>query len=523
MKDRNLDNIDKLAKDAFDNFEVPFEPMDWAAFQHQLKAENSIDVVAKEALHDYEVDIPNNSWDEFEQLLGNQRYQQRYIWWLKAAEASAIVALLLCIVQWVPCSSDTDINIVRDQAGIRPNTTVVTASTSNVNTNAIASTTVDPSSEATTSAKSDDPIQSSTVYQPTTTTVTNATTSTTVANNTPDLEASSTTTNAYAMATATDEPATTTVEAATPATQEPSTPTTSGTNSNAISVTPNGDATNEATQNTSVLSTDKTVAQTTNNATTKAANQATTSNTTIQKNITPITLASLVDDFNTDPFTEIKKATIKAPFQPQHFIGGTLGVGANLGNSMGNTSIGYTAGLMYEHGISKHWSIRAGLNANLKRYDRNDVVQLQIGDGTQYTANQFKTTNLVVLEIPVDAQYNVLQNDKWRLYVAAGISLNAISSRIYSGTQELTVDGLAVSLNLNSDDFERGWMEGGTAQNNAFLSIGAGFGVERQLGNALSLYLLPTYRHAVTPTGSDYLHNFNVNIGIKSPIATKKK
>lgn len=492
MKDRNLDNIDKLAKDVFDNFEVPFEPMDWAALQHQLKAESTIDAVAQGALQDYQVDVPANGWKEFEQLLHQQRYQQRYIWWLKAAEASTLVGLLFCILQWVPCTAPDSYAAQQDTAST---TTTKTFHTSNQDL-------------------------------PTVTTTTNNNT-TTATNHFIAPHSSNTTESAHRTS---DQPMVSSIvnlEPPVAITEQPksnvSTTFSSHTDQEAASLEPTTEVFAEATPQQAVepITTSTAVVPTEptpNTEETPHQNaQATTSA------IKPLTLADLVEDFHTDPFKEIKQATIKAPFQPQHAIGATLGVGANLANSMGQTSIGYSAGLTYEHSISKHWSIRAGLNANLKRYDRNDKVTLLVGDGTAHLANQFKTTNLVVVEIPVDVQYNVLQNDKWRLYVTTGVSFNAIGSRTYTGIQELEINNLVLSLELASDDFERGLMEGGTVQNNTFLSVGAGLGIERQLGNALSLYLLPTYRHAITPVGNDYIHTFNVNIGVKSPIVSKKK
>ncbi len=86
------------------------------------------------------------------------------------------------------------------------------------------------------------------------------------------------------------------------------------------------------------------------------------------------------------------------------------------------------------------------------------------------------------------------------------------------GSQEVEIDGLTISTDLNSNDFERGLTEGGSAQQNIYLSLGGGLGVERKLGDNLSLYLLPTYRHGINTVHSDLIHTFNVNIGIKKAL-----
>jgi hypothetical protein len=102
------------------------------------------------------------------------------------------------------------------------------------------------------------------------------------------------------------------------------------------------------------------------------------------------------------------------------------------------------------------------------------------------------------------------------LYITAGISANLISGRLYTGSQSTSYQGLSVSTDINSADYERGLFEGGQFTQNVFLGVGAGLGIERHLGNKISLYILPSYRQGITTIGTDFMITFNMNIGLKT-------
>lgn len=526
MKDNNLDNIDKLAKKAFEDFEVPYDPMDWTAFQHQLKDESSIDQVAKNTLEDYQVDLPNHSWEQFETLLSNKNRNYRYIWWLKAAEVSAVALLLLGLAQWFPSPLSSSSTIAYD----------ATTTPSLEHNNTLSPTTHNATAQEQTLAPVDNHssplIESTTIAPPPTSS----------AMNDQDLEGSASSDDlppqgpaarkAPEHASAPPQPPTVLSSTSSEKHMATKTPLVSAEsvnhNNDAVAFNEKAKTTTSVQANTLATAHETTLATASKNQNTRTTSPSTTNaeTTTLQDKLTiallaPATWSNKLP--NTEPVVEIRKAIIKIPFQPQHYLGARLGVGANTATSMGNTSIGYSAGLTYERAFTERWSIVTGFEANLKRFNRNDLLEVSDKDGQTYEVNQSKTTHLVVLAVPLDVQYTLFKSDKWRLYLAAGISLNAVASRAYSGTQEIENDGLSFSLDLNSAGFERGLFENGSFLRNAYLSIGGGVGVERQLGNSLSLYLLPTYRQAVTRAGDDYLHTFNVNIGIKSPISVKKR
>jgi hypothetical protein len=49
MKNKEFNSIDKLAKEALENFEANFNPLDWLEMEQQLDADKSVDQLAKKS------------------------------------------------------------------------------------------------------------------------------------------------------------------------------------------------------------------------------------------------------------------------------------------------------------------------------------------------------------------------------------------------------------------------------------------------------------------------------------------
>ncbi|MFK7796017.1 MAG: outer membrane beta-barrel protein [Aureispira sp.] len=541
MKKKDFDHIDKLAQDAFEHFEVPFDAGDWMEFQQQLNKESTIDQVAKDALKAYEVPLDPNGWEEFEKVQQRKKSGLLYIWWCKAAEAGIMALLLLGTLFNLPCSQKKSIN--NNSFAYGPTTTLTTDSdNNNANslTNAVVTTTgttsplttapqrlehhtTTPSSAAYPSHKK------ASVDNRSTASTNNVEMGLPIGNSaaTPPKQTAQHKPTALAMpssdaATASSLPsANTTVATATMSDKKATMESTTDYSNNNASVNSNNTIDNSNGTNSTIANPNK--AATPNNV---PNNTVTTSsfNSLVQLlaiNSSTLQLPTPTSKNKTiEPITLLKSVALKTPHICRHYLGATLGVGANLGTSMGKTSIGYTGGLTYEKEFSSKISLTIGLSSSYKRYDRSDLIRLDRSaiDGKIYEMTQIKTSNLVLIEIPLEVNYTCFRSDKWRIYANVGLSANAIFSRTYTGSQQLQVDGLSISTELNSNDFERGLVEGGAAPQNLYLSVGGGVGVERKLDDNLSLYMLPTYRHGINSVHNDLIHTFNVNIGIKKAL-----
>lgn len=252
---------------------------------------------------------------------------------------------------------------------------------------------------------------------------------------------------------------------------------------------------------------------------------ATTTNQTTKKEHS-LTALQTVDASKTklveDPIFELKKLEIPEPYIRQIKIGGLFSPTLDMNTSDGKGGIGYTFGLTVEGDLFKRVSAKMGLIYSQKNYTaRNEkIVDNTSVDGASHLVLVDKKTNLFILEIPLYAQYVFFQDDKWRVYATAGLSGNLIVGKEYTGTEKTEYNGVKMSTEINSQDYDEGLFKGGEFLDNVYMTVGGGVGIERQLGDQISLYLLPGYQHTITPIGinKDRINTFSLSVGIKTTI-----
>lgn len=542
MKNKDFDNIDKLAKSAFDQFEVEFDPMDWVDMQSKLRAEKSIDQVAKSALKGYEVPFDVKDWRRLEKQLDRRKNLYPHVWWLKSAEVGVVALLLLTMFNLT-----TDkINYNHSNQNYGNTTTLTPSSDLNKTSNTVVQeqdrklfqienqevrphykginnpqavlTDDEQHSALANASNSKNNVSNNSL----------ATTNRKNSNNT-SIGQSLINTNSIVAATAgavdnRQNNNTSIVE-------------NEGLNDNEIPNQNHNDFTGEdgivRTTNSTTHDGDHNSSSLFSNDLAKVENTTTNSildketKTSVFSTLKIPVLSSKKGIKTTDPIFELKKAKLELPYGCKTYIGAVGIIGANLDTKMGGTSVGYGVGLTLDSELSRKFGIRTGLITSFKKYNiQNLEKQYKDGlDGPTLAGEKYHTSNLVILEIPLDLQYTFFENEKWKIYATVGLSANMIASRTYQGSEDTQIGGpnggLAIRTFANSALYERGLFEkGGQFDKNVFLSVGGSIGLERQLGEKISLYILPSYRHAITPSGmnSDFIHSFGVNIGVKTSL-----
>lgn len=522
MKNKDFDNIDKLAQEAFQNFEVEFDPMDWADLQSKLRTESSIDRVAKDALEDYTVPLDKKDWVRLEKHLDKERDLVPHIWWLKSTEVGVMALLLFTIFNLRPCNETPTTN--SNQNYDRTTTLTPSSDFDNVTTKDKNSTFQMKEKDAV--APNNELSEPQAVNEQANT---NSSQPTILADASSDNNSNNNSfnTNPFVTTTKKNRSNSAVITNTTTDDQNTSTVLTTRLTDNEVpnQTNNNGFTGKDGTVNTPSTTTEKDV---TNNLT--GIENAAAENSGTEKDITRSVFSILQIPTldikegikTTDPIFELKKAKLELPFKGKNYVGAVASIGSNFGTSMGGSSVGYGAGLTFSSEISRKITINTGALIAYNKYDLNEIILVDktIVDGSIYEINQSKTSHLVIIEIPLELQYTFFQSDKWKMYGTAGLVANVVSSRSYTGSQMVAANGVSLKEDLNSNNFERGAFEGGQLDQNAFLSIGGGLGLERQLGDKISLYILPSYRHAITPsgTGKDYINSFSVNIGIKTAL-----
>jgi len=520
MKNKDFDNIDKLAQNAFENFEVEFDPMDWADLQSKLRTESSIDQVAKDALTDYKVPFDKKDWVRLEKQLDKERNLVPHIWWFKGAEAGVMALLLFTIFNVTYCDKTPDTH--SNQNYDRTTTLIPSSIFDNATTPKEKNSTFQIK-EQDASVSSNDLEEPQAFKEQAKTKNSNPTILANLSSDNPSTNNSFNRTS-FATASKTNRSNSTAVTNTTTDDKQTSTVLTTRFKGNEVpNQTNNGFTGEDGAANKLRTTTDK---EGTNNLTgienTATKNKAT--NVDITRSAFSVLQISTLDTKDgiqtTDPIFELKKAKLELPFKGKNYVGAVACIGSNFATNMGETSIGYGAGLTFSSEILRNVALNAGAVIAYNKYDLNEVILIDQIDGYTQEINQSKTSHLVIVQIPLDVQYTFFQSDKWKIYGTAGLVANIISSRTYSGAQISATNGMSLKEDLNSNNFERGVLEGGQFGQNVFLSIGGGLGLERQLGDKISLYILPVYRQGITPsgTGKDHISCFSVNIGIKTAL-----
>lgn len=129
-----------------------------------------------------------------------------------------------------------------------------------------------------------------------------------------------------------------------------------------------------------------------------------------------------------------------------------------------------------------------------------------VGSGLQ--GRRLEASELNIINVPLHVRYSFLRRGGWRAYALAGASLQVAFQRNYYVTEEPTYDFLPMQPPPPPPPGEEpvidrirksglGWFEGGTFEENAYLTGNLGIGLERYINPRWSLFVQPTYQHSL--------------------------
>lgn len=172
---------------------------------------------------------------------------------------------------------------------------------------------------------------------------------------------------------------------------------------------------------------------------------------------------------------------------------------------------GYGGGLTFGLEFGR-WETETGLIYAAKQYQARPIVFFQGSFRDGYLGKGVKDIEINVINVPLNFRYNFLRTEKWRMYALAGASIQvAVQANYYTANQ----DGFrsasfapapapasfgasnAFAFRTLADDLPGGWFEGGTFEENGYLTGNLGLGFERYFGGQWSLFVQPTYQHAI--------------------------
>jgi hypothetical protein len=195
----------------------------------------------------------------------------------------------------------------------------------------------------------------------------------------------------------------------------------------------------------------------------------------------------------------------------------------NFANSLGDASPGMSIGAFIENEISERFSIRSGILTSRKSFEKSfiKIYDNSAVEGLVYESKVNQTTTVSMLYIPVFFNTIVKRSEKWRISVNTGVSAAMLTNRFVSGTQRTSINQASGALTniseLNGNNYEKGFFQGGDAAQNFFMTVGLGMDVERQLGDRVTLFVQPMFNYALKTAGldKDRFNQLSLNVGIK--------
>ena len=150
----------------------------------------------------------------------------------------------------------------------------------------------------------------------------------------------------------------------------------------------------------------------------------------------------------------------------------------------------------------------------LNPFDENSVILSEIT----------RNTKLAMVSMPIHLNTVLYRDEKWRISLSTGIAAGMLTNRFVSGNQRSSVaqsSGTITNISeINGNAYRNGALQGGNAVQNFFMAASLGADVERQLGDRLTLFVQPMFSHNINRLGADKERygQISLNAGIKAVI-----
>lgn len=193
-------------------------------------------------------------------------------------------------------------------------------------------------------------------------------------------------------------------------------------------------------------------------------------------------------------------------------------------------ALGYSGGITLGFDANR-WEIETGMIYSAQRYTPLQVLFVEGSVKTGFYAEQLKHFEFNSVYFPVNLRYNFLLRDKWRIYGMAGGAWHlTVQANYYIDFQpnaRLMAAPVAPESpysspsGVDNQNLVKGWLEGGSLQDNSYFSLNGSVGIERYMTTRWSIFAQPTYQHWFFHTSEglgpfkDKIHSFSILTGVK--------
>ncbi|MCU0347995.1 MAG: hypothetical protein MUC59_13725 [Saprospiraceae bacterium] len=197
---------------------------------------------------------------------------------------------------------------------------------------------------------------------------------------------------------------------------------------------------------------------------------------------------------------------------------------------------GYSGGVLASWKWGK-WELETGASYSFKRYDPNaPAILIETVNYIIREEKEFDGIQMNVVQVPLNANYHFKNQGKWRIYSSVGASSHFITTTVFKdgGTpppqpsfailptplprvSDATTEPSSPAIaDERSTD---GMFDGGKIKDNFYLTANIGLGMERYVSPRWSLFFQPNYQHQLLSDGvgvnGEKFYNFSFQIGTK--------
>lgn len=166
----------------------------------------------------------------------------------------------------------------------------------------------------------------------------------------------------------------------------------------------------------------------------------------------------------------------------------------------------------------------------VKRSYQPEAIKEKLDNVPFITEKIFNKIEFDILNIPLNIKYHFINKPKWSAYLVAGASLNLIMNAQYAIKEVQTLNRpapgeyLASESRLQEKPFIKGLLNNDNLNDNYFLALNLGFGIEKNLTDNTSIYIQPSYQRHVFSSdigigpNKDKIHTSSLIFGVKTSL-----
>lgn len=245
-------------------------------------------------------------------------------------------------------------------------------------------------------------------------------------------------------------------------------------------------------------------------------------------NLTTISIdeAAKIKQADPEPNFGLKKAKPIQPYVRQVKLAVLAGVDAHSRTDYGKGASGYTFGLVAEGEFNARFALQAGLAFSSRNYEQERTIIIDSSQNGQenltHEVKELRTTRANLLQLPLLLQITAYRNQKWRIYTQIGLSLYLNFSQTYNGSQQTTLaqtnGSVRFTTNIDRNQYEGALFQTHQLKNNVFVNAQVGLGIERQLSDSWSLFVQPNFQYSLTKINSYGNRNniLSLHVGAKT-------